>query len=59
MLVNKIPYRGVFIEVYNFGKENYYYPSFNHNYEVKIDGYRKLCSYIRTVKYLDNLIFKL
>ena len=59
MLVKRIPYKGVFIEVYQYGNKCYYYPSFNGNYEVDISGYRRLCSYIKTVLYFETQLSKI
>ena len=49
---------GFNIEVHNFGKRSFYYPSFNGNaeFEVSSKGFRQLSHYLRTVKYFDAIV---
>jgi hypothetical protein len=49
---------GYKVEVHNFGYSSFYYPSFNGNAEFPVSskGFRQLSHYLRTVKWLSNLI---
>ncbi len=46
---------GYTIEIYNFGYASYMYPSFNGNAEFPVTskGFRRLSSYLRTIKFFN------
>lgn len=54
MLVRKIEFKGVLIEVYKFGKKVYYYP--NLPGDVECTSYKESCKQIRKFIYCNNLL---
>jgi len=49
---------GYTIDRYMYGNKSYLYPEFNGNFEVRCtkNGFNRLCSYLRTIRYIEKLI---
>lgn len=56
MLIKRINVLDFDVDVYDFGYASYFYPSFNHDTEFKVnrDGYKKLKRYLKTVKWVEK-----
>jgi len=54
--VSEFEVDGFVVEVHNFGYASFYYPSFNGNaeFEVSSKGFKKLRSYLRTIKWAQS-----
>ena len=59
MKIRTILIDGFYIDIYDFGYAKFFYPLFNGNAEFPLNnkGFNNLRSYIRTVRYFNDLIF--
>jgi len=58
MIIRKIELHGFTVEVWQFAKQSFYYPSFNGNAEfpVSSEGFKRLSSYLRNILYFDKIV---
>lgn len=60
MKIRTIYIYGFEIHLYNFGYAQYLYPAFNGNAEFNVSkqGFKKLKTYLKNIKQMQELIFK-